>query len=362
MTAARATPDMPPANQGSVYQLGPRRYGIRYIGPDGVRRKQSPFASKTEAREWFARVVAPTLRGEQPQKPDLTLSEFVTLYLDRHEADVRPRTIATLRERLGHATKRFGDIPLSEFQRMTDEVAAWRSRQPSGVAYGRTGALRQCLAAAVRWGYIDRNPAVLAGKNRQPAPRTVRVFTRDELALIVAELSPTYQSIPTFAAATGLRPEEWMALERRDIDRHAGVLNVRRTVSSGEVVELGKTSRSRRQVPLSSRALAVLDALPPRLDTPLLWTAPEGGLLDLNNWRYREWTPAVESAGVAKPARVYDLRSTFASTALAAGLSAFELAKVMGTSVECIERSYGSLLDGAATGIAARLSALEAAS
>lgn len=41
------------------------------------------------------------------------------------------------------------------------------------------------------------------------------------------------------ADATGLRPEEWQALERRDIDRRAGVLNVRRTVSSGEVVERG---------------------------------------------------------------------------------------------------------------------------
>ena len=77
-----------------------------------------------------------------------------------------------------------------------------------------------------------------------------------------------------FAAATGLRPEEWQALERRDMDRAASALNVRRTVSSGEVVELGKTTRSRRQVPLSRRALAALDALPPRLDTPLLFPAP----------------------------------------------------------------------------------------
>ena len=44
-----------------------------------------------------------------------------------------------------------------------------------------------------------------------------------------------------FAAATGLRPEEWQALERRDLDRRAGVVNVLRTVSGGEVVELAKT-------------------------------------------------------------------------------------------------------------------------
>jgi hypothetical protein len=39
------------------------------------------------------------------------------------------------------------------------------------------------------------------------------------------------------------------------VDRRDGVLTVRRTVSSGEVVEVAKTARSRRQVPLSPRAL-----------------------------------------------------------------------------------------------------------
>jgi hypothetical protein len=63
---------------------------------------------------------------------------------------------------------------------------------------------------------------------------------------------------------------------------------------------------------------------------------------------------------VATPARIYDLRSTFASNALAAGVSVFELARVMGTSVRMIERHYGALLDGAAAGIAGRLNAFEA--
>ena len=50
-----------------------------------------------------------------------------------------------------------------------------------------------------------------------------------------------------------------------------------RTLSSGEVVELAKTRRSRRQVPLSERALDALDALPPRLDTPYIFAASQGG-------------------------------------------------------------------------------------
>ena len=91
-----------------------------------------------------------------------------------------------------------------------------------------------------------------------------------ELEAVAEELPPSTRALPVFAAATGLRPEEWQALERRDVDRGARILEVRRTVSSGEVVDLGKTSRSRRQVPLSRRALEALEGIPPRLDTPLI--------------------------------------------------------------------------------------------
>jgi hypothetical protein len=55
-----------------------------------------------------------------------------------------------------------------------------------------------------------------------------------------------------------------------------------------------------------------------------------------------------EASGVARPAWIYDLRSTFSSNSLAAGIDVFELARVMGRSIEMIERHYGTLLTGAA--------------
>jgi integrase len=171
---------------------------------------------------------------------------------------------------------------------------------------------------------------------------------------------PAYRPLPAFAAATGLRPEEWQVLERREIDRTGGVLSVRRTISSGEVVELAKTGRSRRQVPLSERALAALAEVPPRLDSPYVFAARQGGPFDLRNFRRREWAPAIEASGVTRPARIYDLRSTFASNALAAGVSVFELARVMGTSVAMIERHYGTLIEGAAADITRRLNVFDA--
>jgi len=363
---------MPAIQRGQAYPLGRRRWGLRYYDESGVRRRKSPFRSKSAALEHYRDVIEPRLRGEPEPLPELTFAELVPLYLERHAAGVRPRTIETLRKRLAHqreldageqcrcASCAFGNVPLRDLERMSGEIASWRAKLPARSSYGTMQALRQTLGAAVRWGYMARNPAKLAGRNPQPPPRPIRVYTYDELEAIAAELSPHDRPLPAFAAATGLRPEEWAVLERSDVDRRVATLRVRRTISAGDIVELAKTSRSRREVPLSDGALAALDELPPRLDSPYLFGARRGGPFDLHNFRRREWAPAIEASGVTRPARLYDLRCTFASNSLAAGVTMFELARLMGTSVAMIERHYGTLLGGAGADIARRLSAFEA--
>jgi integrase len=247
----------------------------------------------------------PELRGEPPTAPNLTLSGLVAVYLPRHASNVRPRTIETLRQRLGLAVRAFGDVPLRDLERMSGDIASWQARLPERSRYGVVRALRQTLAAGVRWGYMTTNPATLAGRNGQPAPRPVRTYTRQELDGIGAEMSAPYRALPAFAAATGLRPEELLAPERRDIDRQARVLTVRQTLSGGELMELGKTDGSRRQVPLSHRALQALTGIPPRVDTRFVFAAPQGGPVNGNNWRRREWGPAIDAAGIVRPARPY---------------------------------------------------------
>jgi integrase len=64
-----------------------------------------------------------------------------------------------------------------------------------------------------------------------------------------------------FAAATGLRPAEWVALEKCDIDRDERVVYVRRSYTRGEV-KLPKTEGSLRAVPLQARAIDALDRRP----------------------------------------------------------------------------------------------------
>jgi integrase len=128
---------------------------------------------------------------------------------------------------------------------------------------------------------------------------------------------------------TGVMPSEWIALERRDVDRQAKVLRVRRWYVKGKLSEFGKTERRRRDIPLTARAFASLDEITPRIDTPLLLPSRTGGYIDLGNWRRREWKPALEAAGLDVTLTPYAMRHTFASFSLDAGVSIFELARLM---------------------------------
>ena len=145
-----------------------------------------------------------------------------------------------------------------------------------------------------------------------------------------------------FAAATGLRPGEWLALEHRYIDRAARVVYVRRTFRNGRI-KTPKTKASVRAVPLQGIALAALDDLSSTPYCALLFPSVRGGYLDLHNFRTRAWKPAQRSAGIDPLRRVYDLRHTFATFALRAGISTFDLSRYMGTSLAMIERHYGHL-------------------
>jgi integrase len=118
---------------------------------------------------------------------------------------------------------------------------------------------------------------------------------------------------------------------------------VRRTFRSGRI-KMPKTKASVRAVPLQAIALAALDELPPDPDCPLVFPSVRGGHLDLHNFRNRNWKPAQKTAGISPLRRVYDLLHTFATFALRAGISAFDLSRYMGTSLAMIDRHYGHLV------------------
>jgi integrase len=341
------------AQAGNVYATR-TGYGIRWREGD-QRRYQSGFRTKTEARTWFRDNVAPRLHRGAPSA-DITFVAFVDLFLTRHGGTVSPRTIETLRERLTPAVATFGDWKLRELEHAAADIASWRAAQPETSRYRLMLALRQCLSAAERWQYITRNPAKDAGPNPEPGAEELHPFTPDEVDRLAAELGPVYGPLAVLAAETGLRTNEWVAVERKDIDRASGAVIIQRRYADGVLTPYPKTIKSRRRVPLTNRAAAAVDAVPPRLDTPLLFPAPQGGYIGLDTWRTREWYPALEAAGIEQRGP-YHLRHTFATEALAAGISIFELARLMGASVKVIDKTYGHLARDAEDVILARLNA-----
>jgi len=331
---------MPRQTRGSVYRETKGTYGIRWA-EEGRRPQRGGFRTKTEARDWFNEKVSPRLRRGGPSA-EVTFGEFVGVYLERWEPTVSPRTARTVREWLVPARARFGAFTLSELEGAAEDIARWRASLPSeDRRYKATRALRQVLAAAVRWGYVTRNPALAAGSNPQPRGDEIRPFARDEISRLVQELAPRDAALVVFAAETGLRTNEWMATERRDVDRENPAVAVSRRWAKGQATPYPKTQR--RRVPLTPQAVEALGWLPARIDSPLLFPSPEGHHIHLDNWRLRVWYPALEAAGLTKRGP-YELRHTFASEALAAGVSIFQLSRLMGASVETIEMHYGHLV------------------
>jgi integrase len=117
--------------------------------------------------------------------------------------------------------------------------------------------------------------------------------------------------------------------QRRDVDRDGCAVTVQRRYAE-VLTRYPKSERSRRRVPLTTRAFQGIESLPPRLDTPILFPAPVGGYVSLDNWWTREWYDALDAAGIELRGP-YHLRHTFATEALAAGVAILELARLMGT-------------------------------
>jgi integrase len=331
--------------QGQVFKLGrdideKSRWAYRYrVGGRGSRRVQrGGFVSERDASEALERALE-RVRRARGCGTALTLAELVAEYLAQHDGE--PETIGKLSRLLRKAVKAFGTRRLPQLR--SQEIAAWRMTIPPGHRFEATQALRQVLARAVVWGMIDANPAKQEVDNPQRRYTEKRPFDSwAELAAVAAKLGPRHGPMVMFAAATGLRPGEWIALERRDIDRDARVVYVRRAYRNGRL-KCTKTEASVRAVPLQAIALAALEEVPADTSSARLFPSPRGGHLDLHNFRNRDWKPAQLAAGITPLRRVYDLRHTFATFALRAGISTFDLSRYMGASLTMIDRHYGHL-------------------
>jgi integrase len=331
--------------QGQIIELtrrgphGERLWAYRYRagGRNSKRVQRGGFASEQDARDGLERALE-RLRRERQISRSLTLSELVETYLVQH--DVQPVTIEKLRYLLGKATAVFGDRRIGELT--SQEIAEWRMTLSAGYRFEATQALRQVLHRAVAWGMLDINPAKVGVDNPVRRRKEQHPFEWwAELEALAAAIGPRYGPMILFAAATGLRPAEWIAVEKRDVDWKERVVYVRRSFTRGEL-KIPKTEASMRAVPLQARALDALDRTRSN-GSPLLFPGERGRYLDIHHFRPYQWRPAQKAAGLSPLRRIYDLRHTFATFALRAGLSTFDLSRYMGASLTMIDRHYGHL-------------------
>jgi integrase len=305
--------------QGQVFQLRRRgrdeerlwAYRYRTGGRGSKRVQRGGFASEADARDALERELE-RLRREARIARRLTLDELVETYLAQH--DVQPVTIEKLRYLLGKATSLFGERRIGELT--PQEIAEWRMTLLPGCRFEATQALRQVLQRAVAWGMIDVNPAKVGVDNPTRRRKEQHPFESwAELEAIASAIGPRYGPMILFAAATGLRPAEWIALERRDVDREERVVYVRRSFTKRELKH-PKTEASRRAVPLQARALDALDRIEDGNGSPLLFPGERGGYLDIPSLppvpvasRPGSRGDQSASAGLRSPAHLCDFRA-----------------------------------------------------
>lgn len=279
--------------------------------------------------------------GIPEQRETISYGELVELFLDQYTATGR-RADRWMRDMLGYSLKTFGTVPVREL--LPENIGRWIKQLPVSAKTKQhaLAAMRQVLRAGVTWGYLPISPARPAAVKSPPSkPPEVIPFESWNEVFAVARHAGRYGPLVVFACATGLRPEEWSALQWRDIDGAARRCIVRRTYASGELRSEGKREASLRTVLLADVALEALDEMPqPLRPDQLVFPATEGGHISLSNWRRRVWHPALERAGVERRP-LYQMRHTFATLALAAGMPIDFVSRQMGhTDIRTTLRFY----------------------
>ena len=323
------------------------------------RRKVKKFRDEASARAFADHLTAYLkihgeeglrLLGREPKPDAWTFQKYADKWLKEIQAsNLKPSTIDRYASSLKvHLTPFFGrlhlkDIDYALLKNFCLEKAKEKSRHSVRLMIA---ALRVVLKEAVREGLIPANPVTSLGKffgtrsegREQPDP-----FTRSEISDILEKISerwPEYSEWVLCAVRTGLRFGEQRALKWEDIDFRKRVIHVRRNWPVNQDLTTPKTRSGIRQVDMSPELSQALQRLRSRRKAQYLslgkpeipdWVflSKRGGPIHHRNLMRRVWRRALSAAQV-RYRHWHNLRHTFASQLLMAGVSPLYVAKQLG--------------------------------
>jgi integrase len=322
----------------------------RYVDLDGEVRQSGRFDRKGDAIAHTTALVARLNRDGRPASRVPTLLRFLEEWPERFPR--HPRTMATNRERIRRYLLPLlpdgGELPLDELRRAdlrAAQDALLRRRLAKTTIDGAFSALSALLRDAVDIELIDANPAARL-RVRPADPRLDpirgeierRAVPPAEIHAFIAAVPAKHHAVCWAPLLTGCRPGELFAMHRGSLDRRRELIYLHQTVDRyGTLMDGLKGTHhiadeaKRGRWTLFPRPLAELLEQYPAAVSGILFPSPRGKLWAIRNFYRNVWTPAQARAGVHFT--LYDLRHTFASRLLAAGIPVVEVSAWMGHAI-----------------------------
>jgi integrase len=364
---------------GQIIARGDRRWLIRvYLGRDHETKKRNYHnrtirGSMREAQAYLTKKLRERDLGRDMEGAKITLNEYLDRWL---ETAVKPRVRQKTCQDYDGILRRYirpglGDRVLVSMRPMdiqtTYQKMIERGLSPRTVRYTHA-VLRSALRQALQWRLLLENP-VDGVKIPQQLRGEMRSLTVDQAqAFLKAALATPHGPVLAVALTTGMRPSEYLALKWQDLDWSRQTVSVVRSVRRLDgrwCFSDTKRSRSRRPIRLQSWIVALLRDLRTKASAQdlyseahaLVFRTPSGQPIHAD-YLAKHFRSILDLAGVPR-IRLYDLRHSAATIALAAGVSAKVVSEQLGhTSTAFTLDTYAHVLPHMQDEAAARVEAM----
>lgn len=346
----------------SVDKLPSGRWQLRWRGPDGSQHKES-FPRRVDAERRLTSVDYSMMTGSyvDPAAGRMTLGQWSGPWM-AGRSHLKPTTLASyeslLRTRI---LPTWETMPLSRITHAG--VVAWvAGMRAEGLSASRMRQAYHLLSSilddAVRDNRLSRNPA--AGVDLPRLPTTERRYLTHGQVADLADAAGPYRLLVLVLSYCGLRWGEAAALRVSRVDLMRGRLAIVEAVAdvNGHLIFGSPKSHQHRSVPVP-RFLRddLVQHVAGRGQEDLVFTAPRGAVLRVNNFRRRHFDRAAAQVGLAGLVP-HELRHTAASLAIASGASVKGVQAMLGhASATLTLDRYGHLFGDELDAVAERLDA-----